>query len=543
MRKTVICLLYLFLNLPVLLAQNLKIVYAAPVGISQLTYGNVKLININSALGRGFSAEVVKRIQKGGKPIFEWSHLQRQSWNDEKKELTSIFTWGSVVVQYGQVKDTLNAKFTILNYSSDTLCGLSFCPLSLNVGKRPLNFKPSYPYYSNNINTPAAISAQLGNFDIVIENPERSKKVYMGLLEENNTNGALYRIWHGNIPFNGMTEFNPEAELRLAPGKTFTYTMAVKFVKPNLSLNTVASKAFQNYRVNQPSSLTWEDRRPIAELFLGSYSGLRKEKNPRNWVIYNAEEVDIISKNGSQQFKLNTLKYARNSLVYLKNINAQGMIVWDIEGQEFPHPLTYVGSPELISRLAPEMNAVADDFFAIFKKEGYKTGICIRPDSIVFKGNRIEHIPVANPAITLINKINYAKKRWGCTIFYVDSNLDPLSRLMNAEVFRLVHEAIPDVLLIPEHENIQYFNYSAPYTDLKTEQSLLVEKAIKDVNPDAFKVITVSEGLKGTSAQNLKQLTQSVEEGNILLFRGWYPDEPTHSLIKKAWEVGSKARK
>ncbi|HTE24060.1 hypothetical protein [Flavitalea sp.] len=525
------------------LGQNLKISYSSPYGISAMSYGNNTLIDFNKQLGRPFGPEVFKLITKDKKVVSEWSQIYGQSWDDKKKEYSVALKWGTASVRYLQVGDTLNVTITLTNKTDyDTLCGMSFCPLTLNVGKRPLNFQPSFPYYSNNINSPAAISAQLGTFDIVVENPERNKKVYMGWLEENNTNGALYRIWHGNIPFNGMTDFNPEVELRLPPGKSFTYTMAIKFVKPNLSLNTVASKAFQNYRVNQPSTLTWKDRRPIAELFLGSY-GPKKQRNPRNWVMYNSDEVDIITKNGNQQFRLNALKYARNSLRYLKNINSQGVIVWDIEGQEFPHPLTYIGSPELISKLAPEMNEVADEFFAVFKKEGYKTGICIRPDSVVFKGNWIDHVPVSNPAITLINKINYARKRWGCTIFYVDSNVDPLSRLMNAEVFRAVHEAIPDVLLIPEHENIQYFNYSAPYTDLKAEQSLLVDKAIKDVNPAAFKVITISEGLRGTPAQNLKQLTQSVEEGNILLFRGWYPDEPTHSLIKKAWETGSKNRK
>jgi hypothetical protein len=527
----------------VLIAQDLRVVYAAPMGITELTYGKARLISNSGGLGRGFAAETVKRIQKGGKEIFEWSHLQSQSWNDQTKELTSIFTWGSVVVQYVQVKDTLNAKITILNYTkSDTLCGLSFCPLSLNLGRRPSNFQPSFPYYSNNINTPAAVNAQLGNFDIVIENPERTKKVYMGFLEENNTNGSLYKIWHGNIPFNGMTEFNPEVELRLPPGKTFSYLMALKFVKPNLNLNMVASKAFQNYRVNQPATFIWKDRRPVAELFLGSYSGSKKVRNPRNWVISNPDEINILTKDGLQQFRINALKYARNSIIFLKKLNAQGVIVWDIEGQEFPHPLTYVGSPELTAKMSPEMNAVADDFFSVFRKEGYKTGICIRPDSVVFNGNWINHIAVPNPAMTLINKIKYARKRWGCTIFYVDSNLDPSARLMSAEIFRLVHEAVPDVLLIPEHENIQYYNYSAPYTDLKAEQSLLVDNTIKAINPNAFKVVTVSEGLRGSPAQNLKQLTQSVEEGNILLFRGWYPDEPTHSLIKQAWEAGSKNR-
>jgi len=520
--------------------QNLKITYSSPNGITRLNYGQNSLIDFSKGLGRGFAAEVVKRIQKGGQIVFEWSHLESQSWNDATKELTSIFSWGSVVIRYQQVQDTLNARITILNYTkSDTLCGLSFCPLSLNVGKRPSNFQPSFPYYSNNISTPGVVDAHLGTYNVLIENPEVQKKVYMGLLEENGTNGSLYRIWNGNVPFNGMTEFNSAVELRLPPGKTYSYTMSVKFVKPNQSLNKVAAKALQNFRANQPSVMKWTDRRPIAELFLGSYNGNKRAKNPRNWVIYNADEVDIKSKAGLQQFAINAKKYALSSIGYLKNLNAQGMIVWDIEGQEYPHPLTYIGSPELTDRLAPEINTIADEFFSVFLKAGFKTGICIRPDTVVFKGEWIEHHAVPNPAITLISKIKYARKRWGCTIFYVDSNLDPNSRLMTAEVFKTVNRAIPDVLLIPEHEDVQYYNYTAPYVDLKQEQSLLVDPAVKEINPDAFKVITVSEGLRKSAQENLRQLTESVSAGNILLFRGWYPDEPTHSLIKKAMQLKS----
>jgi hypothetical protein len=38
----------------------------------------------------------------------------------------------------------------------------------------------------------------------------------------------------------------------------------------------------------------------------------------------------------------------------------QGLTVWSLEGQEYPQDISYIGAPDMLSELAPEMDAIAD---------------------------------------------------------------------------------------------------------------------------------------------------------------------------------------
>jgi hypothetical protein len=536
--RRIIPVLCLQFWLQLCVGQNLRISYAAPYGISAMSYGNNILIDFSKQLGRPFSPEVFKLINKNKKVISEWSHIQAQSWDDAKKEYSVSFTWGTASVKYMQIGDTLHAKITLTNKTKDdTFCGMSFCPLTLNLGKRPSNFKEFFPYYTNNINSPGVVRADLSGYSILLENSEQGKKVYIGFLEENNTKGSLFRIWNGNIPYNGMNEFNSDVELRLKPGQSFSYTMAIKFVKPGITTAAASTKAYTNFRNSQPFKIKWSDRRPIGALFLSSFTGQKFPANPRNWSMLPATEVNTKSAEGISKLKASTLEYANRSIQNMRDMDAQGMITWDIEGQEFPHPLSYIGSPELLAKLAPEMNEIADEYFGIFKKAGFKTGICIRPDSVVFQngGTWIEHVVVRDPLATMIRKINYARQRWGCTIYYIDSNIGADGQTMDHEIFRKLNEQFPDLLLIPEHERVLYYSYTAPFSDLKFE-NILLDADVKATYPEAFMVINVPEGLKDSPAKNVDRLYQSLQQGNIFLFRAWYTDEPTNSWIKQAWK-------
>jgi hypothetical protein len=536
--RTIIIFVCLQWCLQITFGQNLKISYSAPYGISAMSYGNNILIDFNKQLGRPFGPEVFKLITKDKKVVSEWSHIQAQSWDDAKKEYTATFIWGTASVRYTQVGDTLNARITLVNRTkAETFCGMSFCPLTLNLGKRPANFKEFFPYYTNNLNSPGVVRADLTGYSILLENPEQEKKVYIGFLEENNTKGTLFRVWNGNIPYNGMNEFNPAVELRLQPGESFAYTMAIKFVKPNITTAVASTKAYTNFRSRQPFKIKWTDKRPIGTLFLSSYTGQKFPSNPRNWSMMAATEIDTKSPEGISRLKNSTLEYAKRSIQNMKEMDSQGMITWDIEGQEFPHPLSYIGSPELLSKLAPEMDKVADEYFALFTKAALKTGICIRPDSVVFLNNGawIEHVVVKDPLATMVRKINYARKRWGCTIFYIDSNIGGDGQTMDHEIFKKLNSQFPELLLIPEHERVLYYSFTAPFSDLKFE-NILLDPDVKAAYPDAFMVINVPEGLKESADKNVDKLYQSLRQGNIFLFRAWYTDEPTNSWIKQAWK-------
>ncbi|RYG31865.1 MAG: hypothetical protein EOO01_34915, partial [Chitinophagaceae bacterium] len=396
-------------------AQGLQVGYDAPKGVSRITYSGHELLNLNKNIGASFAVESYRVIRKGGKTETAWTHHRGNNWNATDKTLNIILDWGTIQCQYEQKADTLIIKVSLTNgLSSDTICGVSFCPLSLETGKRPSNFQPYYPYYANNIQKPAVVTADMEKFRLVVENPEVSKKVYVGLLEDNNTNGGRYRVWTGNWMFTGMQDFDRRSELRLAPKQTYTYTVALKFTKPATPVTQVASATYRSFNSQNDSKVTWKDRRPIGALFLSSYTEKPVAGNLRNWTFMNSEKANINTQAGRALFQKKLLAYADKSIAILRQMNAQGMITWDIEGQQFPHPLSYIGSPEMVKDFAPEIHDILKAYFKKFERAGFRTGICIRPDSVVWNREKtwINHVAIKDPAADLIRKVKYARKKW-----------------------------------------------------------------------------------------------------------------------------------
>jgi hypothetical protein len=270
--------------------------------------------------------------------------------------------------------------------------------------------------------------------------------------------------------------------------------------------------------------LNWPDRRPIGMAMLASVEG---DYSTNNWKV----------KGYGQLTRKNLDYYANNCITNAFSIDAQGIIVWDIEGQRFPHPFSYIGDPAQLSFIAPEMDSIADDFFRKFKDAGLKVGICIRPDSIVWVGGWPNHFNTYNPEKILADKIHYAKSRWGCTLFYIDSNIGEgvapgiennigYGRLLPYTIFQNLAKQFPDCLLIPEHQSGDYWKYTAPYNDKNFRHSIAEEKK---TYPSAFQVLMIGEW-NLTDAQ----LKESVQEGNILMGRLWY-QSPELIQIKQAY--------
>jgi hypothetical protein len=278
-----------------------------------------------------------------------------------------------------------------------------------------------------------------------------------------------------------------------------------------------------------PLTMKWDDRRPIGSLFLAT-SAAGWKTNPRGWL--QDSKVDITTKAGREVFRDRITAYADESISVLREMNAQGMITWDIEGEEFQHPITYVGDPRLLHVLAPEMNELADYFFAKFRNAGFRVGICVRPQ--VFTSHP-GHTPVQSvspePAKALIEKIAYARKRWDATLFYIDSNGDPNSPLDPA-ILRKVTIQFPDVLLIPEHANLQYYAFSAPFHQLR-QDSAGTSDHVRKFYPKAFSIINTTDG---PIDRRYDELVAAVSRGDILMYRTWYKD-PANLKLKTIYEA------
>jgi hypothetical protein len=309
----------------------------------------------------------------------------------------------------------------------------------------------------------------------------------------------------------------------------------------------VAQKCSNTFQLRQrdPATVDWNDRRPIGSIYLAR-DNTKWRSNPRGW--FNDPKIDVFSPEGLRAFETRLMEYADRSVALLKAMNAQGMIAWDIEGQEFPHAeASYVGNPLLLFRIAPEMDLFADDFFRKFASQGLRTGICVRPQEIVFRpdGSFYQREFLFNTEAifaSLDQKIRYAKKRWNCSLFYVDSNFGALNLgLYDVVIFKKLHEKYPDVLLIPEHENRRYFAYTAPYYDLKGGEKWPGTRSLSIENtsfcPKAFSVINTADGnVNGRRSE----LLDAVKRGNILLYRTWWrsPEfDAVSSIYKEAPET------
>ncbi|RYY11870.1 MAG: hypothetical protein EOO04_34495, partial [Chitinophagaceae bacterium] len=309
-----------------LFAQHLKVEYSGPWGIQKLTYANETLIDLSKKSGRLFTPESYKTTKKSGGETVGWSHLQSHTWNHNKREYTANFIWGNVTCVYRQLVDTLFIDIRISNTSpGEVFNGLSFSPISFVFNKRPKNFQQYFPYYTNNISSPGFVRAEMDNFSITVENPLPDKKVYTGFMEEKSNNGSLYKLWTGNHPYNGMQDFDPAVQLNLQPGKSFEYTIAVKFSKPNAAIESVAARSLSNFRARQPVKIGWKDRRPIGELYLSSYTGTKYENNARNWSVAPLGDINIRTAAGRTIFRNKVLDFGRRSITTMKELDAQGM--------------------------------------------------------------------------------------------------------------------------------------------------------------------------------------------------------------------------
>lgn len=263
----------------------------------------------------------------------------------------------------------------------------------------------------------------------------------------------------------------------------------------------------------QPTLIHWPDRRPIGVLFLAS-NYHASDTNPRGW--FNDPKLDVTGPDGAQRFRKALMDYTDRSLDVLKKTGAQGVIVWDLEGEQYPHKTSYIGDPRLLDRLAPEMAAAADEFFTRLRDAGLKVGVTIRPQQLVFEHGRPRQTQVLNIKQCLLAKIDYARAHWGATLFYIDSN-GGVRRPDEVWQLRSLAKERPDVLLIPEHHYLPYWAFSAPYVALRKGDSSVTASWAQKFFPGSFQVLDLND-----ADSDGAKLAAAWRKGDILLFRAWF---------------------
>ena len=318
----------------------------------------------------------------------------------------------------------------------------------------------------------------------------------------------------------------------------------------NASTQSLVGDVLRAFAGKYPATLNWPDRRPIGSAFLAT-SARNYPTNPRGWFL--DPSVDITTTAGKAALAQRLSKYVDSCIAHCRQLDAQGVILWDLEGQEMPHATSYLADPPMLPQVAPEMNEMADGLFAKFKRAGLRTGVTIRPTHVVKndKGPGWMQTDVPDPIAEMDAKITYAHNRWGCTLFYLDSNVTYVfdkdgkildNPTMPAAGFITLAKHHKDCLLMPEHKTSAYWSATAPYSEFRLGFNGTSEETHL-AYPKAFSVMQVVDGPALGDPGPQKILTSAIQHGDILLFRPWWDDPQTADIAHIYMSAPSRLRR
>jgi hypothetical protein len=418
--------------------------------------------------------------------------------------------------------------YTTNTSETDTIQGIWYEPFILKFPSKLKEYDGSIPLLVHSVGDVAAVKVSYDTGTLVVVNEDVDKPLMLGLPWANNRpTSTVFPLSLHTDRVDSYPDSFPVINRPLAPKATDEYHVSLRFGRAGANEVSLASDVYKKFGEKFPPRVSWNDRRAIGAIFLAS-SSQNWRNNPRGWL--GDQLLNIETPAGRTSFKQRILQRADDSIAIMKEMGAQGVITWDIEGQEYAHATSYIGDPRKMNEMAPEMAEIADEYFGRFRNAGLRVGICVRPQQLVVAPDRksATQVTVDDPAQLLIDKIRYAKNRWGISLAYIDSNTnlkDP--NPMPAAALQKVADAFPDVLLIPEHSNLQYYSFSAPFRALQQGYVSTPETA-RTTYPNALTIIYTADG--PLDLYN-KSLARAVKHGDVLLYRTWYAD-PQNEKVK-----------
>lgn len=204
---------------------------------------------------------------------------------------------------------------------------------------------------------------------------------------------------------------------------------------------------------------TWTDRRPIGLVGM-CFNNQFTITNPNGWNWGGVNDLG-----GQTGWAKAAISFMKGVIAHCLGMGAQGIIVWDIEGEPkvLHGPAIFLGDPRVASTTAPEMNtpglagnsaagipstqSVSDYLFTLVRAAGLKTGVMTRAQLLNLAANtQTTYSSTLHGVTDLESKMDYANTRWGCTMFYLDSN-----DVGQPGYIQQVHIDRPQYLISPEH--------------------------------------------------------------------------------------------
>jgi len=366
---------------------------------------------------------------------------------------------------------------------------------------------------------------------------------------------------------------------QIPPGRTLELKFTLRFTDAAMHRHEALADFYEAYRSYHEPMLDWPDRRPIGATFLMSEWGKIGNQfgidgiNPRRYFSPSTDGIDMLSPHGNVILRKKMRQLAQSTVVANKQLNSQGIILWNVEGGF--HSTAFIGDPRMVPITNPELDGALDDYFQIIRDAGLKTGLTLRPTQLRWnEGNGTwghgpgnvnpnadpfktdyerlipEHVqwwrvyPVAR---RMSEKIAYAKDRWGCTIFYLDTSMiwrprgrkmNMAAQMMSAHVYREIRRRHPDVLLIPEvmKQQIAYVGHMAPYgqTGFGRVRPTFKQDYLRDIFPHYFGALYIHDTGGDPYLNQVDHVNQLVW-GEAFITDAWSPGSPNQDAIIEFW--------
>jgi len=451
---------------------------------------------------------------------------------------TRTYQWGSIVTGYLVSGNTLGLTITVNNRSTLPIQTIWINPLALNFPTAVQEFDGTTPLVQNTRGQPVVQSMTFNTGVIALADDDVALPLMLGFpWSLNSPTNTAFPLDINTGVISMYPNSYPNIQRPIAAGASDQYHISLRFGAPGSTTLTLAPDVYQAFGQAFPAQLSWPDRRPIGQLILGT-SGTNWATNPRGWLL--DPTIDVTTAVGVAALKTRILGWAQGAVSILQSMNAQGMITWDIEGEQFSQPTSYVCDPQAFAETAPEMAGIADAYFQIFQNAGLRVGVCLRPQNFVLAPDlsSAQQEVVTDPTqVTqlLIAKAAYAQNRWGATLFYIDSNVNSYTdpNPIDPAIIQSLQRAFPNSLFIPEHSLTQYYAYSAPIKQLNQGYTSTSPTA-RFTYPSGFTMLYTPNG---PVQQDFNTLVTSVQQGDSLMFRAWFDDQPDNQTVQSIYQT------
>jgi hypothetical protein len=373
--------------------------------------------------------------------------------------------------------------------------------------------------------------------------------------------GESYKVDFQTMLTNGPVTYREQVQ----PGQQSHWTLYFRFGDLFQTPLTLAPEAIANYQTAFPYIVPLKDRRPIGRVMVTNPNTNRSNCTAQNPRCYSLNFSNVLGDPAG--FQAAALAFANHTVSTLNSMTnrPQGVIIWDLEGQEFLQSFSYVGDPAHLPQLAPEMDAIADQFIAAFTTAGYKVGLTLRPQKILFgttlpasctynsnanlrdvfvntpgtpmyrgyicdspntwvqegqakPGVQTDPISYQDLYNTLSQKIQYAQSRWGTTLFYVDSNgWSSDGKIMTPQIWRDLVTEFPNVTFFPEHRSYGYYGAASAYNGDQPLQVWETEPVPEAMWQGLPVTLTVTQDF----GANQGTVIDGIRKGDMLLFDSW----------------------